>query len=203
MEEVTNKAIPRYCWFGLSKTFIEILWVYFRWQGWVICVCIHVYLLCFQSKIRNIKANDQPVDLPVVINCFLGHTMRKRRPPSACDHAGVCVRAMRPCECARSASASSKQSCRCLCPCLTHEREHGTPCDNLSSLTSLCGFCFFLFLKNLWIIWYIFLWCLEFIEIICKSFWKIWYIFMLFPNYITLSNKLHRRNHCKYSNKAV
>jgi len=38
---------------------------------------------------------------------------------------------------------------------------------------------------------------------ICKSFWKIWHIFVLFPNYITLSNKLHWKNHCKYSNKAV
>ena len=121
---------------------------------------------CFEYR----EANDLPVDLPICINRFLGRTMRKRRLPPACDHAGACMRAMRPCACVRSALASNKQSCRCLCPYLTHEREHGTPCDNLSSLTSLCGF--FLFLKNLWIIWYIFLLCLESIEIICIFFKK-------------------------------
>ena len=40
------------------------------------CSCSIIIVTFFYRK-----ANDQPVDLPVVINVFLGRAMQKRRPP--------------------------------------------------------------------------------------------------------------------------
>ena len=52
------------------------------------------------------RTTQKPVDLPVVINCFLDRTMRKRRPPPACDHAGACDASL----CVRPLGFSVKQA---------------------------------------------------------------------------------------------
>ena len=120
-------------------------------------LCI-IYYSIIEAKFMPLKffrkANDQPVDLPVVINRFLSRAMRKRRPPPACDHAGACVRCVHVRASARLQRQASNHAGACVPAWHTNASTvHPAIISPLSPLTSLCGFCFFLiseeFMNNL------------------------------------------------------
>ena len=111
----------------------------------VLLVCTKKQALSLLGK-KNRKVNDQPVDLPAVINRFLGRAMRKRRPPPAYDHAGACDASLG----VRPLGFSIKQAIMSVPVSLpdTRTRARNTLQQSLFSHL-LVWILFFLFLKNL------------------------------------------------------